>query len=134
MKDSKKKMMELLKWMLLAGVGGFAGTCLRFLGGKLFHWITPSALFPWSTFLVNALGALLIGIFYGLAERHQLLSPAMSALLITGFCGGLTTFSSFANDLWVLCDGRHFGLVVLYLILSLLVGVGMVILGRYWVR
>ncbi len=87
----------MLKLMLVAGAGGFFGTCLRYLSGKLFHWLAPASAFPWSTLTVNVVGSLLIGIFYGLADRHNMLTPAMNVFLITGFCGGLTTFSSFAD-------------------------------------
>ena len=93
--------------MLIAGLGGFLGTCLRYLVGRYIHHIAPAANFPWGTFAVNVVGSLLIGLLYGLAERHRLLSPALSALLITGFCGGLTTFSSFSDDLYRLRLNRE---------------------------
>ena len=56
----------MFKAMMLAGLGGFIGTCLRFLTGKLAHVITVSA-FPWGTFAVNVIGSFVIGIFFGLA-------------------------------------------------------------------
>lgn len=125
--------MEWLKWMAAAGIGGFAGSALRFLCGRLFQGIASAALLPWSTLTVNLVGAFLIGIFYGMGERH-LLSPTMSALLITGLCGGLTTFSSLAHELLIQLEGRHFGALALYLALTLLLGVALVALGRSWVR
>ncbi len=97
----------MLKLMLVAGAGGFFGTCLRYLSGKLFHWLAPASAFPWSTLTVNVVGSLLIGIFYGLADRHNMLTPAMNVFLITGFCGGLTTFSSFADDLSCSCKAAN---------------------------
>ena len=54
----------MFKAMMLAGLGGFIGTCLRFLTGKLAHVITVSA-FPWGTFAVNVIGSFVIGIFFG---------------------------------------------------------------------
>lgn len=118
------------KLILCAGMGGFLGTALRFLVGRYVHWVAPAALFPWATLIVNVLGALLIGILYGLAERHALLTPALSALLITGFCGGLTTFSSFADDLYQLFTGSHYLPFVLYLSLTFTLGLVMVFVGR----
>lgn len=120
----------MFKLMLIAGAGGFVGTSLRYLCGKLFHWIAPAAAFPWSTLTVNVIGSLLIGIFYGMAEKHNLLTPAMNVFLITGFCGGLTTFSSFADDLFLQLQGHEFLHLVLYLLASLLLGLLMVYIGR----
>uniref|UniRef100_UPI004055E2DA fluoride efflux transporter CrcB n=1 Tax=Alistipes sp. TaxID=1872444 RepID=UPI004055E2DA len=118
------------KLMLWAGAGGFVGTCLRFLVGRYVQWIAPTTHFPWGTFIVNVVGSLLIGILYGLVERYNLLSPHLSALLITGLCGGLTTFSSFADDLYKLLLAHHWGVFVLYLSLSFTLGLVMVFLGR----
>lgn len=116
--------------MLCAGVGGFVGSCLRFLTGRFFHFSVPNSLFPWSTLIVNLVGCFLIGLLYGLAERHHLLSPAMSALLITGFCGGFTTFSSFADDGYRLIAAEQIGLFGLYTLVSLFFGLVMVFFGR----
>lgn len=123
-----------MKLMLIAGIGGFLGTCLRYLVGRYVHYIAPAATFPWGTFAVNVMGSLLIGVLYGLAERHQLLSPAASALLITGFCGGLTTFSSFADDLYRLLSDHHWPALILYLTLSFALSLTMVLLGREIIR
>ena len=87
----------MFKAMIIAGLGGFIGTCLRFLTGKLAHVITVSA-FPWGTFAVNVIGSFVIGIFFGLAEKTHVISPSMNVFLITGFCGGFTTFSTFSSD------------------------------------
>ena len=82
----------MIKAMFLAGMGGFVGTCLRFLVGKMCHAIAVTT-FPWGTFVVNVIGSLLIGVFFGLAERGNIISASMNVFLITGFCGGFTTFS-----------------------------------------
>ena len=129
-KGPRKKIMLMWKLIFLAGAGGFLGSCLRFLVGRYIHWIAPAAQFPWGTFLVNIVGSLLIGLLYGLAERHALTSPAMSALLITGFCGGLTTFSSLSDDLYLLLTNNQGLLFVLYLSLTFALGLLMVFLGR----
>ncbi len=123
-----------MKLMLIAGFGGFLGTCLRYLVGRYMHHVAPAATFPWGTFAVNIMGSLLIGLLYGLAERHRLLSPALSAWLITGFCGGLTTFSSLSDDLYRLLSEQHWGLFILYLSLSFALGLTMVMIGREIIR
>jgi CrcB protein len=123
----------MIKAMLIAGCGGFIGTCLRFLTGKLCAHLSHGA-FPWGTFVVNVVGSFLIGVLFGLAEEKGILSSQMSLLLITGFCGGFTTFSTFADDIFLLLQKGNFGLFAAYVSLSLVVGVLMVWAGRCMVR
>ena len=103
----------MFKAMLIAGAGGFIGTCLRYLVGKLAHYVFSSP-FPWGTFAVNIIGSFVIGIFFGMAEKAHLISANMNVFLITGFCGGFTTFS--------------------YLVLSIVLGIVLVWLGRSVVK
>ncbi len=123
----------MIKMMLLDGCGGFVGTALRFLTGKICSYIKLGD-FPLGTFVVNIVGSLLIGILFGLAEQKGALSPSASAVLITGFCGGFTTFSTFADDMFLLLQKGHFGMFVGYMVLSLVVGVLLVWTGRALVR
>lgn len=119
----------MMKMMLLAGVGGFVGTCLRYLTGRLCHLWTLGG-FPLGTFVVNVVGCFVIGALLGLAERENILSSTMNVMLVTGFCGGFTTFSSFADDIFLLMQQRNWMLLTLYAGLSLVLGVAMVWLGR----
>lgn len=120
------------KGMLIAGAGGFVGTCLRYLTGRLFQWVAPGSGMPWGTFAVNMAGCLLIGVCCGWAERNGWMSPAMQLFLVTGFCGGFTTFSSFSNELYGQWQGREFAVFALYLVGSLVLGVLCVWVGRRW--
>lgn len=122
-----------MKMMLLAGVGGFVGTCLRYLTGRLCHLWSLGG-FPLGTFVVNVVGCFVIGALLGLAERENILSPTMNVMLVTGFCGGFTTFSSFADDIFLLMQQRNWMLLTLYAGLSLVLGVAMVWLGRAVVK
>jgi CrcB protein len=84
--------------ILTVGLGGFAGAVARYLlGGWVLHH-TLSAKFPWSTFAVNILGCLAIGVLSGLAERLDWFTPPMRLLLLTGLLGGFTTFSAFGLE------------------------------------
>jgi fluoride exporter len=85
------------KIFLLIGIGGGIGSVARFACSR---YITDAhaASFPWGTFLVNATGCLLIGIFHALAEKGNMLTPEMRLFLTAGFCGGFTTFSAFAYE------------------------------------
>lgn len=123
----------MFKAMLIAGAGGFIGTCLRFLAGRLCNTLFVSP-FPWATFAVNIVGSLLIGLLLGLAEKTNLLSAQMSLLLITGFCGGFTTFSSMSAEMLMLLQQRHWLLFGAYVAGSFALGLLMVWCGRSLIR
>ena len=83
-------------WMV--GLGGFAGAVARYvLGGWVLHQ-TLGAKFPWSTFAVNIVGCLIMGLLSGLAERLEWFTPQVRLLLLTGLLGGFTTFSAFGLE------------------------------------
>ncbi|MCH5329499.1 MAG: fluoride efflux transporter CrcB [Alistipes sp.] len=119
----------MIKSMLLAGIGGFIGTCFRFLTGKFCSLITDSP-FPYGTLAVNLAGSFIIGILFGLAERSNIISPQMNILLITGFCGGFTTFSSLADDMFIMLQQHRFLSFWLYAAASFMLGLLLVWAGR----
>lgn len=123
----------MIKSMLIAGVGGFVGTCGRFLVGR---WCAAlfSGAFPLGTFIVNIVGCFLIGLFFGLLEKTDVVSPGVNVLLITGFCGGFTTFSTFAADMWELGNRGDWATFAVYLAASVVCGVLLVWGGRALVR
>ncbi len=81
--------------ILAVGAGGFVGAVSRFLLSTGIHRITGAA-FPWGTLSVNVLGSFLIGFVFLYFE--QAIAPTQKALLITGFLGALTTFSTFSLE------------------------------------
>jgi|RhiMetdeSRZDD1v2_1073273.scaffolds.fasta_scaffold08444_16 fluoride exporter len=85
------------KNILLVGLGGGVGSIARFLCQKYIYVWHPHP-FPFGTLIVNVTGCFLIGLFYALAEKGNLLTPEWRILLTTGFCGGFTTFSTFALE------------------------------------
>ena len=87
--------------------------------------------FPWALLWLMWL---VVGLLLGLAEKKGVLSATASAVLVTGFCGGFTTFSTFADDMFLMLQKGHIGLFALYVTLSLLLGIGLVCVGRYLVR
>ena len=113
--------------MLIAGLGGFAGTCGRYLTGvagkKLF-----GDKYPVGTFTVNVVGCFIIGIFAGLFARQEM-SQLVNALLISGFCGGFTTFSSFSHDSFAMIQKGQWLKFVLYVVPTVVLGLLMVWLG-----
>jgi CrcB protein len=128
-----KRVIIMIKAMLVAGVGGFFGTCARFLVGRLAAHLFASP-FPVGTFTVNIVGCFLIGMFMGLSERAHLLSANMALFLLTGFCGGLTTFSTFSADMLQLLQSGQRVHFAIYLMLSILLGIAFVFIGRAVVR
>lgn len=123
----------MFKSILIAGTGGFIGTVLRFLVSRYFQENTFS-LFPWGTFTVNIVGSLLIGIFYGMSERGNMLSPDIRIFLTVGICGGFTTFSSLSNDAFMLLQEKDWLKLSLYASLSFFLGLVAVYLGRTLIK
>jgi fluoride exporter len=119
--------------ILLVGLGGGIGSILRYLCQK---WVNDSYQhnFPLATFLVNVSGCLLIGILYALGEKGNILSPQTRLLLVTGFCGGFTTFSTFAfENMNLLRTGDSF-YFLLYAIGSVAVGIMAVYVGSLLIK
>ena len=123
----------MFRSILIAGTGGFIGTVLRFLVSRYFQENTFS-LFPWGTFTVNIVGSLMIGIFYGMSERGNLLSPDIRIFLTVGICGGFTTFSSLSNDAFILLQEKDWLKLSLYASLSFFLGLLAVYLGRTLIK
>ncbi len=100
-----------MKLMILVCLGGAAGSGTRFGTDLLFRRWAPElgAGFPLATLGVNLVGCLLMGLGYGLLARgNQDYAEELRALLLVGFCGGLTTFSTFANQTLALDAGKGF--------------------------
>jgi fluoride exporter len=118
----------MIKTLLLIGTGGFLGSVSRFLASRFMQNNFPSA-FPFGTFFVNISGCFLIGLIYGLSERNPLVSSGWKLFLAVGFCGGFTTFSTFANEnLALLRDGDFFHFLI-YTGLSVFLGITATYIG-----
>ena len=118
-----------MKSFLLVFLGGGLGSSLRYLVTITMNQY--SKVLPFGTFTVNMLGCLLIGLILGYAQKENTLTSNQTLLLATGFCGGFTTFSAFANEnLELIKNGEIFNFSV-YTIGSILVGVLAVFIGFY---
>lgn len=118
-----------MKSILLVGLGGFVGSVARYkLGGLVLH-LTAQERFPYSTFVVNVLGCLTIGILAGLAERYDLFGPDARLFLFTGLLGGFTTFSAFGLDAMFLVRRGELGVAASYAGASVILGIIAVWLG-----
>jgi len=90
--------MSILQQILWVGGGGFLGATLRFLSSLLGERLEATTGFPASIFAINMIGCLLIGVVNGMAESRGILSPQLRLLVVVGFLGSFTTFSTFGHD------------------------------------
>ncbi len=118
-----------MKELLFVCIGSFFGGGARYLVSKVVQtWL--SVAFPWGTMAVNVIGCFFIGLLSGLSLGGQL-SPSTKLILVTGFCGGFTTFSTFMNEnLMMGRDGAVLS-AILYTLLSLFLGLVAVIIGYH---
>lgn len=122
----------MVKQVLLVFAGGGIGSVLRYLIGKYLN-STDSGI-PYGTFAANVIGSLLIGIILGLAVKQNTLSENQILFLATGFCGGFTTFSTFAYENHLFLKSGDFTSFAVYTIASFIVGFLAVFGGIYLVK
>ena len=118
----------MIKNILIVFIGGGAGSVLRYLTSVL-TGRNLTAGFPMPTFLVNVAGCLIIGIVTGLYLKNSLSSADTKLLLVTGFCGGFTTFSAFAQENLKLMQEGQLATAIIYTTLSVVLGIAFVWLG-----
>ena len=118
-----------MKQFLLVFLGGGLGSLLRYIISRTFN--TYFQHFYLGTFLVNIIGCLIIGLVLGISYKSNLLSQNQTLLLTTGFCGGFTTFSTFALENQTLLKSGEILHFSLYTITSIAVGILAVILGLW---
>ena len=107
----------MIRNILLVALGGAVGSVCRYLLSSM-----NAASWPWGTFVVNILGSLIIGLLVGLISKG-VFSPEMKLLLVTGFCGGFTTFSTFANESFGMMKAGDVLMTAIYIGASIVVGI-----------
>jgi fluoride exporter len=119
-----------MTWSLFAWValGGALGATLR---AAVAVWLASSVArgeFPWATLAVNALGTAILVMLAALALNGRALSDDLQLLVGTGFCGALTTFSTFAVEIVLLTRAGAVGTAIAYGAASLLGGLAIVLI------
>lgn len=126
-------MNSTLKALIIVFAGSGLGGVARYGIQTWLIKLHPS-IFPFGTFVVNLLGCFLIGLFYALSEKAHILSPEWRIALTTGFCGGFTTFSTFAYENVSLLKSGNYLLLALYISGSVLLGITGVFAGIYTIK
>lgn len=103
-------------------IGGGIGSTLRWL-------VCKSVQNHYGTFIVNILGAFMIGVLFQYIAQKTTFNPTLKLFLMTGLLGGFTTFSTYLLDFVRLLNNNLAWEAVLYLLLSVLLGVAGLILG-----
>jgi CrcB protein len=114
-------------------LGGAIGSFLRYVVSVLLVRSSVHS-FPLATFTVNIIGSFLIGLFFAMTQRYEWFSPQLRLFFITGFCGGLTTFSTFAYENLSLLQSGNITLFIAYSVGSFVLSMLSVLAGIYVLR
>lgn len=110
------------KHLLIIGIGGFLGSVSRYLTSVMVSKSWPSITIL-GTFAANVLGCFLLGIIYGLYLKYDGFNNGWRLFLATGFCGGYTTFSSFAFENVEMLQSGNYKMFITYTLTSLILGI-----------
>ena len=112
--------------LLFVFIGGGLGSLCRYGIGT---WLSDYS-FPYGTLVANFISCLLLGFFIGLASQEILKSDAR-LFLMTGFCGGFSTFSTFSGEIIALIQNGQLTSGILYIFASLAIGLLAILLGLF---
>ena len=117
----------MIKDFILVGIGSGIGGICRYLMSVIMGYAHNG--FPWGTFTANIAGCLFIGILWGVTNRYQNMSQAFTLMLMVGFCGGFTTFSTFSKEGLAMLQSNNYILFLIYTLGSVALGLMAVGLG-----
>ena len=110
-----------MKTIFYIALGGGLGSVLRYLTTVVINKYVQTT-FPYVTFVTNIIGCLFIGLFFGYLQKQNAVSQDLKFFLITGLCGGYTTFSAFSHENMQLLQSNQILIAFLYISLSVFLG------------
>lgn len=113
----------MIKELLFVGLGGGIGSMLRFLTSRIVARYAHADWLFLGTFSANVIGSFLIGMLSGWMLAHHPDNQSFRLLFIVGFCGGYTTFSTFAFENLRLWQSEQYLLFGVYLLASIVIGI-----------
>ena len=117
----------MIKNILLIFIGGGLGSVCRYLISEIIF--LKKFDFPYPTFIANLLGCFLIGLALGWSIKNSEVNSSFLILFTVGFCGGVTTFSSFSQESLTLINNNQLFYFFSYLLLSITIGILSVYIG-----
>jgi fluoride exporter len=115
---------------ILIALAGLIGTLLRYWLAELVARQYGET-FPWGTMAVNLIGCLITGVVFFLTEERFVLSHTVRTVVLIGLLGGFTTFSSYGLQTFTLLRDEEFGLAILNVVTSNILGLFMVWIGYF---
>jgi len=119
--------------LTLIAFGGAIGALCRYWLGTAVHTMWPSKI-PYGTLLINVSGSIVLGVLYVLVSERQILPVQWRPLVMVGFLGAFTTFSTFSVEVVNLMDNGHQLHAVIYFLLSVGLAIGGAALGIWMTR
>lgn len=121
----------MIKSLIWVGLGGSIGSMFRFYIGHLFSKMSLFTHYPIGTFMVNVIGCFIAGFLSEYLGKNGNVDPTYRYILISGFCGGFTTFSALGLESMAMMESGRIIEFLGYTLLSIVVGFGACFIGMY---